>query len=104
MADIVKLSSHERTKPALGGFVQTEAALDIQRTLNKVQASGGGQMGLIVGQPGCGKTQPPTHLKAHHRHLLHPHPASVIQKPKPNLSPPPSQFPKMWLMQLTNPL
>ena len=57
MADIVKLSSHERTKPALGGFVQTEAALDIQRTLNKVQASGGGQMGLIVGQPGCGKTQ-----------------------------------------------
>ena len=57
MADIVKLSSHERTKPVLGGFVKTEVALDIQRTLNMLQASGGGQMALVVGQPGSGKTQ-----------------------------------------------
>lgn len=57
MADIVKLNSHERTKPVLGGFVRTEAAVDIQRTLNKLQSSGGGAMGLIVGQPGCGKTE-----------------------------------------------
>ncbi|MDZ4096419.1 MAG: AAA family ATPase [Paracoccaceae bacterium] len=57
MADIVKLSSLERTKPVLGGFVKTEAAVDIHRTLNKLEASGGGEMALIVGQPGCGKTQ-----------------------------------------------
>lgn len=57
MADIVMLSSHERTKPVLGGFVRTEVAVDIQRTLTKLQSSGGGEMGLIVGQPGCGKSQ-----------------------------------------------
>ena len=57
MADIVKLSSHERTKPVLGGFVKTEVALDIQRTLTMLHASGGGQMALIVGQPGSGKTE-----------------------------------------------
>lgn len=57
MADIVKLSSLERTKPVLGGFVKTEAAVDIQRTLHLLQATGGGQMALIVGQPGCGKTE-----------------------------------------------
>lgn len=57
MADIVKLSSHERTKPVLGGFVKTEVALDIRRTLDKLQATGGGQMALIAGQPGCGKSE-----------------------------------------------
>ncbi len=57
MADIVKLSSHEHTKPVLGGFVKTEVALDIQRTLTMLHASGGGQMALVVGQPGSGKTQ-----------------------------------------------
>ena len=57
IADIVKLSSHERTKPVLGGFVKTEVALDIQRTLTMLHASGGGQMALVVGQPGSGKTQ-----------------------------------------------
>ncbi len=57
MADIVKLSSHERTKPVLGGFVKTEAAVDILRTLNMLQASGGGQMALISGQPGSGKSE-----------------------------------------------
>ncbi len=57
MADIVKLSSLERTKPMLGGFVKTEVAVEILRTLNKLEASGGGQMALIAGQPGCGKTK-----------------------------------------------
>ena len=71
MADIVKLSSHERTRPVLGGFVRTEAAVDIQRTLTKLQSSGGGEMGLIVGQPGCGKSQAMWDFK-------HAHPGSVI--------------------------
>ena len=57
MADIVKLSSLERTRPVLGGFIRTEATVEIQRTLAKLQASGGGQMALIVGQPGSGKTR-----------------------------------------------
>lgn len=43
MADIVKLSSLERTKPVLGGFVKTEAAVDIQRTLHLLQATGHGR-------------------------------------------------------------
>ncbi len=64
MADIVKLSSHASTRPVPGGFVRTEAAVDIQRTLTKLQSSGGGAMGLIVGQPGCGKTQAMWHFKA----------------------------------------
>ncbi len=66
MADIVKLSSHERTKPMLGGFVRTEAAVDIQRTLTKLQSSDGGEMGLIVGQPGCGKSKAIWDFKARH--------------------------------------
>jgi DNA transposition AAA+ family ATPase len=53
----VNLSSLERKKPVLGGFVKTEVAIDIHRTLNMLQASGGGQMALIAGQPGCGKTK-----------------------------------------------
>jgi hypothetical protein len=57
MAGIVKIISHKRAKPVLGGFVKTEVALDIQRTLNLLHTSGGGQMALVVGRPGSGKTK-----------------------------------------------
>jgi hypothetical protein len=50
----------------LGGFVRTEAAVDIQRILTKLQSSGGGEMGLIVGQRGCGKSQAMWDFKAVH--------------------------------------
>ena len=56
--------SHERTKPVLGGIVPPETAVDIQRILTKLQSSGGGDMGLIVGQPGCGKSQAIRDVKA----------------------------------------
>lgn len=64
MADIVKLSSHERTKPVLGSFVQTETAIDIRRTLNMVNSAIGGEMALIAGLPGTGKSRAVFDFKA----------------------------------------
>ncbi len=57
MADIVKLEKPEQRLPAAQGFLETETARDILRSLALVRSIDGPAMTMISGAPGIGKTE-----------------------------------------------
>lgn len=62
MAEVIQLAKTEVAKPARGGFVLTESARDMLRSLQMAREEAGA-MTLIAAAPGTGKTKALWHFK-----------------------------------------
>lgn len=63
MAEVIQLAKAGSAGPATGGFVMTESAEDIIRSLCMVGGHDGGAITLISAAPGTGKTHSLMHFK-----------------------------------------
>lgn len=67
MAEVIEFAKPEAQAPATGGFVMTESAQDMLRSLQLVSAAACDAITLISAAPGTGKTEVLRHFKREHR-------------------------------------